>query len=229
MAFSVSKYYSSGANALADLYKAIKRAGWQIYDDIGTEDKVFISSGEENKYPPVYIRIYYSGGYIRFYLYLYWNNVTHAGTVEAYDSSYINYSSGTYTFCGNKDTFGAGFKYERRVFFGFCNKLFYPEITNLTSSASAGSSVNLEVASSSGIVKGQRIQIVGVDYEGRDQLQVIDVPDGTHVTVLSLPRDYASGAFLGVTPCPAFITNADGNISFRPLCPYKNPHRGSTR
>ena len=208
---AVRKYYTDWTKARSDLHIALVNSGWQFWDEIGDEyDRVYRSNGEQGIYPYVYIEI--SGDTYNLYisLWLYWNNSTHTGTCETgAPGMYISFSAdGFFHFAGNKDVWAImeedGLKSHG---WGFCTELIHTNITRTTIDEVAGDMVSLLVSSSSGIVKGQRIQIVGINYEGRDQLQVMSIPDSTHITILNLPRDYASGAFVGVTPCPAFITS----------------------
>ena len=105
---------------------------------------------------------------------------------------------------GNADFVAIGkFVANSNIFVGFLDKLFYDAITTTTALASTGAGVSLAVVSSAGFSKGQKIQIVGANFEGRDQLLIQTIVDSTHIQVDNLPRDYALGAFIGVTPCPA--------------------------
>jgi len=219
---SLTIYCPTVSTAWTSINSVIINAGWILHDTVSATNIVYKSNGEEGIFPYIYLRIYTSATEIYFELYLYWDATAHTGTAKAYAGANVVYFNTAIwgNFAANKDMVFAATQLwgGYSVLVGFCNKLFYPNITNTTSLSSAGDDITLDVSSSSGIVKGQRIQIVGVDSEGRDQLQVTDVPDGTSVTVLNLPREYASGAFLGVTPCPAF-TSSNTALSGYALCP----------
>jgi hypothetical protein len=72
--------------------------------------------------------------------------------------------------------------------------------TTLSGAATAGSGVNLAVASSADVYVGQWLQMWGATEEGRDKVVVSAVPDSTHITVTTLPRNYSSGSWIGVMP-----------------------------
>jgi hypothetical protein len=88
--------------------------------------------------------------------------------------------------------------------FGFVEPIF-TQRTVLTSAATAGSAVNLAVASSADVKVGQWLQIYGAAEEGRDKVVVSAVPDETHITVTTLARNYSSGSWIGINPHRPFL------------------------
>jgi hypothetical protein len=83
--------------------------------------------------------------------------------------------------------------------FGFVTPV-WTQRTVLTAGATAGSTVNLAVANSADVHVGQYLQMWGATEEGRDKVLVSAVPDSTHITVTTLPRNYSSGSWIGVYP-----------------------------
>jgi hypothetical protein len=96
--------------------------------------------------------------------------------------------------------------------FGFIEPIF-TQRTVLTSAATAGSAVNLAVASSADVKVDQWLQIYGAAEEGRDKLVVSAIPDSTHITVTTLPRNYSSGSWIGINPHRPFLQNI-GTVAF---------------
>lgn len=90
--------------------------------------------------------------------------------------------------------------------FGFLIPIF-TQRTVLTSAATAGSNVNLAVASSANVLVGQWLQIYGISEEGRDKVVVSAVPDATHITVTTLARNYSSGSWIGINPHLPYIAS----------------------
>jgi hypothetical protein len=108
---------------------------------------------------------------------------------------------------GNKDfvviqtAYNASYYYSG---FGFITPV-WTQRTVLTAGATAGSAVNLAVASSANVYVGQYLQMWGATEEGRDKVLVSAVPDETHITITSLPRNYSSGSWIGVQPVHAIF------------------------
>jgi len=227
---ALTRRYSTIADYWSDVQTFMTSAGWTLHDDIDADNKVYKTNGSLGNYPYVYLELTKSADRVTMMFYLYWNEVTHVGSVYA---SYHN----TYNHClynsdykmgliGNADVV-AIVNYSSAInstgcISGFFDKLFYPEITTTSGSVSTGTYVDLPVVSTTGFIVGQKIQIVGVDYEGRDQLTISDVQESSYITVENLPRNYASGAFVGVTPCPVGSTTYTVKNNLMLLC-----HRSS--
>jgi hypothetical protein len=85
---------------------------------------------------------------------------------------------------------------------GHLKKIFGLQ-TTLTADAVAGASVQLSVADNTGFVNGKKYLICGINtgpaFEGRDGLTLNALPVGK-LQVVTLPRNYKSGAVIGQTP-----------------------------
>lgn len=218
------KYYSDYADIFDDVCSILVAAGWTLYDNVSSTSKVYRSQGEDGDRPYLYLHVYVTGSTIYALLWLYWDSGTHTGDVGPYnDNSNPTYnkltlsSTAYHIICASKDFLcltspasgTGGFQIR-----GHIPSLFHPTPkTTLTAGASSGSSVQLTVASSTGFLVGGKYQIVG-QTEGRDQLTVESVDDGTHITVASLPRDYASGAFLSPQPTVGFCNGGNTTIYY---------------
>jgi hypothetical protein len=223
---ALTRKYSTIADYWTDVQTFMTSAGWTLHDDVDADNKVYKTNGSLGNYPYVYLKLTKSADRVTMMFYLYWNEVTHVGSVYAsYHNSY-NYclynSDYKMGLIGNDDVV-AIINYSSTIastgcIAGFFDKLFYSEITTTSGSVSTGTYVDLPVVSTAGFVVGQNIQIVGVDYEGRDQLTISDVQESSYITVENLPRNYASGAFVGVTPCPAGSTTYTVKKNLMLLC-----------
>lgn len=220
---ALTRKYSTFDDYWAEAQTFMTSAGWTLHDDVDASNKVYKTNGSASNYPYIYLKLTKGSNRINIILYLYWNASTHVGSVTAYSSSSYNYcpynSNYKMALVGNSD-YVAFINYSSiyGATAGFCDNLFYSDITTTVSGISAGSAVEVPVVSSYNIKADQKIQIVGVDYEGRDQLTVSSIPDPTHVIVTTLPRDYASGAFFGASPCPAGSTTYSTNYNFYLVC-----------
>lgn len=213
------KWYTATADYWADVNNAIQNSmGWTLHDDIDTDTKVYKSNGEDADKPYIYVKLSLSADTITTQLWLYWDAATHAGTTETSSNTSFYITTSTYNMIGgNKDMFYLYRPEGGLMMVGFLNRKFYTAVTNITADAAAGNNVDVAVASSANFMKGGKCQIVGINDEGRDLLTVTTIPDNTHITFNNIPRNYASGAFLGITPCPAFLA---ASLSCFLLCPY---------
>ena len=217
--------YATMAAYWADVQSFMTGAGWTLHDDIDANNKVYKTNGTLSQYPYIYLKLTNNTtDRVSGILYLYWNASTHVGSVNAYYTT-------TYNYCKYMDTYEMSLvgnsncvsliNYSDDYAFsaGFPDNLFYPEITTISGAVTAGTSVDLPVVSTTDFIIGQKIQIVGVDYEGRDQLTVTNVQTSSYITVENLPRDYALGAFVGVMPCPGGSATSGVDLVYvRLLC-----------
>jgi len=215
---ALHKTYDTSDDWWTDIQAFMIAAGWTSHDTLDANSEVYKTNGSAGDHPYIYLELVRDTAEITFILWLYWNNSTHVGTTKAYaSSSYDNveWEISTKMFMvGNADFVAiGGFTTNNQQFVGFLDKLFYDTITTTTALANTGAGISLPVVDSSGFNKGQKFQIVGINNEGRDQLTVQSIVDGTHIAVDSLPRDYASGAFIGVNPCPAMISSNSSLIT----------------
>lgn len=201
-----------GAYAISKSATTLSLSGANLAGDTYT---VYKSNGEGGNRPYGYIAFnYYSTTQLVFYCYLYWDASAHTGTIPCYGASLIISSSGadTVDVFGDKnivyvsDTMVGGYN-SSRVFGHF--PTIQTQITNTTNAITTGSHVSIPVSSSSGFAAGMVIQIVGLS-EGRDKLTIESIPDATHIQVASVPRNYASGAFIGA-PAMCFGTSAQSS------------------
>ncbi len=223
---ALHKIYTTSDLWWTDIQAFMVAAGWISHDTLDADSEVYKTNGSANGYPDIYLELQRVTTTVTFTLWLYWDAATHIGTAQAYASTTYDQVIWDATkkmfMVGNADFIGIGkFVVNNSIFVGFLDKLFYDTITTTTALASTGTGVSLAVVSSTGFAKGQKIQIVGVDTEGRDQLLIQSIVDGTHIQVSSLPRDYASGAFIGVTPCPAMVSSNSATLTnFSELCRF---------
>ena len=197
-------------NDFRDLvFSTLTSTGWTLHDTIDANTRVYSSKGENGTYAPMYLKVLASGSSLTFSLWAYWNKSTHTGSIQSstYTSTSTNYGT---NFLGiSKDfIYLSDTSLTTISFHGFVEQVFHSVITNTNGSIVAGSSVSIPVVSSSGFKVGNNYQIHGVNYEGRDRLTVESIPDSGHIVVATLPRNYASGAFFGQVPFPAFSTGS---------------------
>jgi hypothetical protein len=179
--------------------------------------RVYSSQGESDAEPKNYIYLYASGDTVIGFLIgliglAQWVTSTWlCGLMSAYYSPVIAYgitANPCYSYIyGNKDLVVLCTAYNSSYYhseFGFLTPV-WTQRTVLTSPATAGSGVNLEVASSADVHVGQWLQMWGATEEGRDKVIVSAVPDITHITVTTLPRNYSSGSWIGVIPVRALV------------------------
>jgi len=172
---------------------------------------VYSSNGESGLEPTGYIWITYDSvnNQLTLKAYQYWNAGAHTGTRQA-AASFSGNNLGHSTLTSSGDCIIAC---DKNILFFSCAWLaaeyndclaighipvrLHTALTTTTAQITSGSPVNIPVASSAGFIIGQKIQIVGLS-EGCDLTQVTAIPDISHITVASVIRTYASGAFLGL-------------------------------
>jgi len=185
------------------------------------------SQGVGNHYIREYMRVYYSQGesgtllksYIQFVragatsVYTYgcygFNAVTHAGISLSSAQSYTTSESGMiYYFWGNKDfvviAIKSGSAWITQAFGWPVD--YYTAQTTITQAETSGTPKQIHVADNTIFKVGKYYQIYSLVDEGRDFLLVNSVDAGSHITVASLPRNYASGSLIGQ------VTNSFGRI-----------------
>jgi hypothetical protein len=212
----VYKIYTTLADFRDTIFSYVESAGWTLHDNIDANTRVYKTQGEAGLYAPLYMRLYFTGSTCEMSAFAYWNATTHAGTLKstAFTSVTTIYGAGN-LLAVSKDFFllsNAALTVMTGC--GFPEEVFHSVLTTTTGAITTGSSVNIPVVSSSGFKVGNSYQIHGVNYEGRDRLKVDAIPDSTHITVASVPRNYASGAFFGQLPFPAWTTNGWATLSF---------------
>lgn len=203
-----------------------------------TENQVvYKSRGESGKEPYGYIHLYNcsSGTYLQILPYQYWDATAHTGTRIPTWNNVSNYRLSAWAttydclIAGDKDllytysNFSAVMGSVCGFQMGHLPVRGIPDLIETTNAIVAGSAVSIPVTDSSKVPGiGGYFQIVGFAGEGCDRLQVASKPDATHVVVVTLPRNYASGAILG-QPASTFGALAPNNnwpdYSWRP-CSY---------
>jgi len=171
---------------------------------------VYRSRGESGLEPYGYICLVPTTTLI-VYAYQYWNSGTHTGTRAATMGSVGNFTLSAFSatqdclIAGDKDLIymhvffnsASSSSYSYGVTIGHFPKRAVTDMTTTTGAIVAGSNVSIPVADSSKVPgPNGYFQILGLS-EGCDLVQTASIPDGTHVIVKTLPRNYASGAFLG--------------------------------
>lgn len=209
-------------------------ATWQTWSAISAwgvdQDTCWKSNGESGLESYGYIAIGHDATAVtlRFMAYQYWNSTTHTGTRRASAADYF-YLNGFTTalecvIVGDKDVIYINCNCPSRdnytgwmVTFGHVPKRFMPTLITTTEDVVAGSAVSIPVTDSSVLPgTGGFFQILGLS-EGCDKLQVSSIPDSTHVIVVTLPRNYASGAKIGFPASTFFINSSYINSG------YQNP------
>lgn len=199
-------------NVVDELSNVMVSAGWTLHDSIlSPYGKVLYSQGENNNRAPGYIHVKVQGSYVQMIAYLYWDNSTHVGTCSGYsygyaDTSGVNRSFWAYATKDLVTLARTTIVDSTVIFFGLVPKLFNELVTNTTDAIVAGSNVVVPVTSAAGFKHAMTVQIIGTNAtEGRDKL-LIDSVDlvGNTITISVLPRNFASGAYIGTCPCPIF-------------------------
>jgi len=207
--------------ALSFISTSLQTIGWTLYDDISSTNKVFTSTGEDNQFVNAYIRIFIST-YLRFEGYMWWNSDTNTGTGKAYTNTSYNYmkpeDNNSLIVYGNKDVImiwsavGASNSNYSSIAFGYLN----PFIEGYTTASGiySGSNVLIDVDSTSNLINGSYAKIIGTETEGRDTVYITSIENETQFRVTSTPRDYVSGAKIGIYPCTFFVTSATYGIQY---------------
>jgi hypothetical protein len=174
--------------------------------NFGEGYRVYSSNGEATDRIPEYIKVTWAtANVINFQAYGWWNASTHAGTCKNSTTVSLTTSeSGFYLwFYGNMNLVNITTKVSTTyysVMFGHVKTRQHTVVTDLTGAATAGSAVSIAVTSTTGFEAGQSYQIFGDAGEGRDWITITSVTDATHMVITTLPRNYGTGAFIGVCP-----------------------------
>ena len=219
---------TSYTEALAFISDSLETIGWTLHDDISSTDKIFTSTGEEGNFVNAYVRLYIST-YIRIEGYMWWNNSTHTGTGKAYAHTSYNYliveNGESLVVYGDKNIIvlwaaSNSSSYSTKAF-GYI--LPYIEGHTTASGISSGSSITVDVDSTSNLMIDSDTMIIGTETEGRDRVHISDIVSDTQIVLTSTPRSYASGAKIGYFPCPFFVTSYQYGVNdlyFQGVCGY---------
>jgi hypothetical protein len=208
--YTVAKSCANRNAVLTELWSQLSAMGWTLHDNQdGSSYRVYKSNGEAGDRIYEYAKINWTtSNQITVVTYGWWNNSTHAGSCgiasNYYPKTVTTSESGCYLWVyGDKNivyfVVKTGSTYVG-VGFGHIPNRFWTTLTDLTSAASSGSNVSIEVSDSGAFVVNQYYQIFGSAGEGRDRVQVTAKADSTHLTIASLPRNYGIGALIGQTP-----------------------------
>ena len=204
-------------------------AGWAAITTYGTDAfTVWKSRGESGLEPYGYIHFRVEPTVIRYDAYQYWDATAHTGTRKQSDPSafwFINQFSASYDayIAGDKDMVyvSSHANYTSTVeeyafCFGHVPKRFFPDLITTTGAIVAGSNVSIPVTDSSKVPStGGFFQILGVAGEGCDKLKVASIPDATNIIVETLPRNYASGATIGLPASTFFSASVYTNNGYQ--------------
>jgi len=216
MAYSTYSDIPASYSAAYDFICAsIVSAGWVLHDTVSSTKKVYKSRGESDKYPYYnYISLEWnSSSRVYFEAYLFWDAGTdtgycgHKGNGSSYrEFALDNFQLGTKVIAagGNKNVFwvnnlsiASGANGSKIMGYLYKPLLFDDVTTTLSSGATAGDAVTISVVSSAGLGIGTQIYIVDETNLARFVGPVITaIPNGTSITVDTLPYDISSGSYL---------------------------------
>lgn len=220
---SVNVACANRAAALAELWTRFTAMGWTLHDNMdGSSYRVYSSNGEASDRITEYIKVTWTtANVINFQPYGWWNNSTHAGSsANTTTSNNTTSETGCYLWIyGDKDLVyimtKVGSTYYSSLF-GHVKTRQNTLIATLTSGASSGSGVTLNVDSSTGFSAGSSYQIFSSVGEGRDWVAISSVPTGSSMVVTTLPRNYSAGAKIGICPSTFGLATV---TSFAVTCP----------
>ncbi len=244
----INAYQSNSVNAWEDYDAIATTAGSRNYCFRSLGDRTLVSGAGD---AGLFLRMSEAAAVIEFHAYQDWStNASGSGAREAYSSSYARWS--TLSTIDTIDYWGVSNEYEftfvfvqggtyRWAHFGTPMRTHIPTDGNgiafLSSSASSGSNVVLSVdrnlSSDVGFGKltaGQKIWIYNQTGTGNAletstvELVTVSAVTSTTVTIDALASNKASGAIIGLDPCPMGVcasTNGD------PSVPFTNHKNGS--
>ena len=192
--------------------------GWSGIETWGCdEDTVWKSNGESGNEPYGYVHLQPKPAQLWVVPYQYWDEAAHTGTrrlnysleplLDAWDTTYDCLIAGDKDLIYLGSHIAVNYPYSRSgVLFGHIPKRLYPDLIQTTDNIEAGNNVSIPVTDSSKVPgAGGYFQILGLS-EGCDRLQVVSLPDSTHIVVANLPRNYASGATIGQPASTYFMS-----------------------
>ena len=206
---TVNKACANRAAALAEIWSQLAAMGWTLHDDQdGSSYRVYKSNHEDGDRLYQYVKVQWTtANTIGFICYYAWDATAHTGTGAAQSASAVNITTaetGFYLWIwGDKNLVFVMSKVSTtyyRMGWGHLPKRYYTTETALAADATAGAAVSITVADTSGFTAGNYYQIIGANAEGRDRVQVSSITDGTHMVIATLPRNYGTGAVIGVCP-----------------------------
>lgn len=180
--------------------------GWELYDDIASNIKVYRSNGESGNEHYGYVYMQQEATYIAYRFFQYWDLSAHVGYREQVMGGTTSQRLGTFNntmeclLCGDKDIVAIIYPAESNtanssIWFGHIPNRF-DRVTY--ADGTAGTSATISVASTSGLYEGKQIQILGAGTEGCENLDIIEMVDASTVIVRKMSKDYGTGAVIGV-------------------------------
>ena len=226
------------------LFAMFVSAGWTLWDDrsgVAGPYKVWYSDGESGTEPRFYIKCNMTGsGALMWYIYRWWNNVTHTGSFEAYCDGYMATSqTGFNAHCYlDKDVVfittvvGSG---TDTLHIGLTTDYYsWAFRTATTGAVTAGSSVVIPVTDSSNFEVNSLYQILNNDplvaAHANTEMFVCEAKAAGQITAATLGFSYASGAVVGNCPRSVCIKNGTVNswyfLEYTGNTPYADSNTG---
>lgn len=202
----VRKYYATKEDFLDALWQFLYDIGWELWDNQGSNNyRVYRTKGSTDFSNGLYgyVKIRWDSSKLYFRAYYNWDNTNHNGTGYAFEG-YRPLSDSLYAWMyGNENFFILKYKIGTNYHWfwaGFVTHKIQDVEAKLTSNASSGNNVTIEVDDTSKFKNDMNYQIVGANGEGRDKVKVVEVIDGTHLKIENLPRNYGAGSVIGFAP-----------------------------
>lgn len=226
---TATKYYAASqtASIFADLCSFMVTCGWTLHDTVSASDIVYCSQGESGDEPKQYVELFYDATYIRFRLFLFWDNATHTGYGGAYYST--SYSrllvnvAGLKRFYGNADVVlssADGQSYP--MVFGHIatdKTVMDQPVATLIAGASAGSSVVLSLDNTDFFRVNSSATIIDPSTGTREDVTISAVIPGVSITISTLSYDYAIGSMIGDAPSSfSWLTTSTTSTHFYATC-----------
>lgn len=211
------------AAVYAEIFTRIAAMGWTLHDDqSGSSYKVYKSAGEASDRITEYVKIdWITANTITITAYNYWNASTHVGTCGNSNSVTLTTSeTGCYVWIyGDLNVVFIATKVSSTYYgagFGHFQRFYTTPLATLQAQATNGSSVTIQVDSTSGFIAGNSYQIVGAAGEGRDRVVVSSITDSTHMVISSLPRTYGANSKIGINTS-TFMAMTSARLGY-PTC-----------
>jgi len=204
--YIVRKYYATKEDFLDALWQFLYDIGWELWDNQDSNNyRVYRTKGSTDFSNGLYgyIKIRWDSSKLYFRAYYNWDNTNHNGTGYVCEG-YQTFSDSLYAWMyGNENFFILKYKIGTNYYHfwaGFIIHKIQDVEAKLTSDATSGSNVTIEVDDTSKFKNDMNYQIVGANGEGRDKVKVVEVIDGTHLKIENLPRNYGAGSVIGFAP-----------------------------
>jgi hypothetical protein len=220
--------FANKATMVTQIIANLVAAGWQEADTDMATYKVYKSSGESGTRIPEYVRIVTTTtNYVLFYLYYFWNGVTHAGLGAPYTSyQYCQLQCGesstnTLWMMASSDLVFMGVQNSTSYyscFFGHAPTRAWTTIGRLTAPASSGSNVVLSLDNVTGtFLNSKQYSFVGASGEGRYLVTLASDGGGTtSIKVATLSTSMSTGSLIGIKPS-MFVGYPSSSANYAPV------------